>query len=97
VEGRGWMMIMMIVISDPNHLVILTDHIEEFIESCRKTFSKSCYSLVGCGTKSTALWARDWGQKEGAVWLRFKEEALREFGHPKSNPLNSLLVNVSPG
>jgi len=53
--------------------------------------------LVGCGTKSTALWARDWGQKEGAVWLRFKEEALREFGHPKSNPLNSLLVNVSPG
>ena len=34
---------------------------------------------------------RDWGQKEGAVSLRSKEEALREFGHPKSKPLNSLL------
>ena len=50
----------------------------------------------GLWTKNTALWARDWGKKKGAVWLRFKEEALREFGHPKSYPVNSLLVNVSP-
>ena len=50
----------------------------------------------GLWTKNTAFWARDWGQKKGAVRLRFKEEALKEFGHPKSYPVNSLLVNVSP-
>ena len=50
----------------------------------------------GLWTKNTAFWARDWGKKKGAVWLRFKEAALRVFGHPKSYPGNSLLVNVSP-
>ena len=59
--------------------------------------NRSCIVNSGLWTKNTALWARDWGQKKGAVRLRFKEEALREFGHPKSYPLNSLLVNVSPG
>ena len=50
----------------------------------------------GLWTKNTAFWARDWGQKKGAVRLRPWKEALREFGHPKSYPVNSLLVNVSP-
>ena len=56
------------------------------------------FEEVGSGlwTKNTAFWARDWGQKKGAVRLRPWKEALREFGHPKSYPVNSLLVNVSP-
>ena len=66
----------------------------------------SCFTLTSYGslwfvpsglwTKNTAFWARDWGQKKGAVRLRPWKEALREFGHPKSYPVNSLLVNVSP-
>ena len=59
--------------------------------------NRTCIVNSGLWTKNTALWARDWGQKKGAVSLSSKEEALREFGHPKSYPLNSLLVNVSPG
>ena len=75
--------------------------LEETWKSMNYVFILIAYSFIGAigsglWTKNTALWARDWGQKKGAVRLRFKEEALREFGHPKSYPLNSLLVNVSP-
>ena len=58
--------------------------------------NRPCIVNSGLWTKNTAFWARDWGQKKGAVRLRPWKEALREFGHPKSYPVNSLLVNVSP-
>ena len=45
----------------------------------------------GLWDQNHSLVGKRLGSKEGARCLRSIEEALRDFGHPKSKPLNSLL------
>ena len=61
-------------------------------DKLRSDISKIREEVVDYGAKKHSLvGTKDWGQKEGARYLRSIEEALRNFGHPKSKPLNSLL------